>query len=114
MDLDEIDEWMRDADLGKQFYTDTEQRVFTNISPPPPPTHTQEYDMNTPIVATRTYFKNVDISTMSSERLINAIKDLNSERSDLERLGVTSEKVSTRIEEINAAIILIVSTLDAI
>lgn len=65
------------------------------------------------IIANKTFINNVDVTTMSDDQLIDAIKKVEKEIEDLGSVKTKSKKIEAKISEANETLNKLVSLLDA-
>lgn len=83
----------------------------TNNQPTEP---TQEIPMSNKVeFKTVTYINNVDVTTLSDEQLIDAVKTIENEISDLGAVKTKSKKIEAKIAEAQTTLAKVVEVLDA-
>ena len=65
------------------------------------------------IIANKTYINNVDVTTMSDDQLIDAIKKVEKEIEDLGSVKTKSKKIEAKVSEANETLNTLVTLLDA-
>lgn len=79
-----------------------------------PQTCTLENEMSQQIIiANKTYINNVDVTTMSDDQLIDAIKKVEKEIEDLGSVKTKSKKIEAKVSEANETLSKLVTLLDA-
>lgn len=73
----------------------------------------QQKETKMPLVKNVTYIKGVDIKSLSEDGLIQAIKDLEQDLAELDKVKTKSKKLDQRRDEVSKAIETVVAELDS-
>lgn len=94
--------------------------LFPNLEQPVQPTTTQPETLeSTPIMSAKITFKTVtfinneDVTRMTEEQLIGAVKTIENEIADLQAVKTESTKIAAKIVEAQATLANVVAVLDA-
>jgi len=84
--------------------------IADGACPQPTP---QEFDMSQPLVESKTLVQGVDVAKASKDQLIDMLKRLEKEETDLAAIRTESTSIQARIAEIGAARTAVARALDA-
>lgn len=109
-DLAALDAWLSSADIGETV-------GVSNATHAPsvhqPVTHQEQSNMNTPIVEIKTLVNGVDVAKASKDQLVDMLKKLEAEETELSKIRTTTRTVTARIRQIQSAQQTIAAALDA-